>query len=271
MGAGLLRARQSVRADACRRAHRVLAAASTAFASFAAAGFPGCLHIADVGRVLVGPLLAAHGRVAVVIVDAMRADAARVVASEFSRALPERRPVWHWAVVEPPTRTAEAMAALALGRPVPGGSAFPGGGRSLVSPAGAGPAHGREPEPWPAPFGHLGYEVALLKQADRDHSAQELRDLWASPSPVMVAVAAALDERLHHSSVELAVLLDDASRAISRRALASLATLPPSAPIVLMADHGFRENPSWGKGPEGRYVHGGMSLEECVVPIIVAT
>jgi hypothetical protein len=37
-----------------------------------------------------------------------------------------------------------------------------------------------------------------------------------------------------------------------------------------LADHGFRENPSWGKGPEGRYLHGGTSLEECIVPVIVA-
>ena len=37
----------------------------------------------------------------------------------------------------------------------------------------------------------------------------------------------------------------------------------------MIADHGFRENPSWGRGPEGRYVHGGLSLEECVVPVAV--
>ena len=62
----------------------------------------------------------------------------------------------------------------------------------------------------------------------------------------MVAVASILDERLHHSSVELAVLLDDATRTIGQRVLASLVALPSSVPVVLMADHGFRENPSWG-------------------------
>jgi hypothetical protein len=111
----------------------------------------------------------------------------------------------------------------------------------------------------------------LLKGADRDYRAEQLRELWASSSPVMVAVASVLDERLHHSSVELAVLLDDATRTIEQRVLASLVALPSSVPVVLMADHGFRENPSWGKGPEGRYVHGGTSLQECVVPVVVAS
>jgi hypothetical protein len=83
-------------------------------------------------------------------------------------------------------------------------------------------------------------------------------------------VASCLDERLHHSSVELATLLDDAARAISKRLLASLVVLPPEVPVALLADHGFRENRFWGKGPEGRYIHGGTSLEDCVVPVVVA-
>jgi hypothetical protein len=260
-------------------AGRLLAAAGTAFSDIAEAGFPGCLLFADVGRAVIDPLLAVHGRVAVVLVDAMRADASRLVAAELAAALPGRRLEWRWAVVPAPTRTAEAMAALALGRPVPAGSAptFAGSVPAGWVAAGAGWAGAEEGgaggsgEPWPAPFGHLGYEVALLKGADRDDRAQQLRDLWASRSPVMVAVASALDERLHHSSVELAVLLDDASRTISRRVLASLVAVPRSVPVVLMADHGFRENPVWGKGPEGRYVHGGTSLEECVVPVVVAS
>jgi hypothetical protein len=195
----------------------------------------------------------------------MRADAASLVAAELARVLPLRKLDWHWAVVPAPTRTAESVAALALGRPVPAGSApssHPSAGVNDV--AGQGQGGG-------APFGHLGYEVALLKGADRDYQAEHLRELWASKSPVMVAVASALDERLHHSSVELAVLLDDATRTIAQRVLASLVTLPSSVPVVLMADHGFRENPSWGRGPEGRYVHGGTSLQECVVPVVVAT
>ncbi len=31
----------------------------------------------------------------------------------------------------------------------------------------------------------------------------------------------------------------------------------------------FRENPAWGRGREGRYTHGGLSLEESVVPVAV--
>jgi hypothetical protein len=235
--------------DFRRGAERLMRAADGLFCDFARTGFPGCLGVADIGRVVIDPLLGASGRVAVVLVDAMRADAGRLLAAELARALPERQFEWRWAVVPAPTRTAEAMAALSLGHPVPAGSAA------------SGPNF---------PFGHLGYEVALLKGADRDDKAGRLRELWASSSPVMVAVASALDERLHHSSVELATLLDDAARTVSRRLLASLVALPAGAPVVLMADHGFRENPSWGKGPEGRYLHGGTSLEECVVPVVVA-
>jgi len=39
---------------------------------------------------------------------------------------------------------------------------------------------------------------------------------------------------------------------------------------VVLADHGFRENPGWGRGREGRYKHGGASLEESVVPVATA-
>ena len=242
---------------------RLLAGADAALARHAEAGFPGCLSLPEVGRTVIGPLLEAGGKVAVVLVDAMRADAGQFLAGELARALPGRRLRWHWAVVPAPTRTAEAVASLALGRPVPRGS---------VSEAGwAGGAANGTREAALTPFEHLGYEVALLKRADRDHNAGQLRELWASASPVMVAVASALDERLHHSSLELAVLLDDAVRSISQRIFASLSVLPLSVPVVLLADHGFRENPAWGKGPEGRYVHGGTSLEECVVPVIVAS
>lgn len=243
-------------------ARRLTAAADGALSRYAETGFPGCLPLPEVGASVIRPLLETSGKVAVVLVDAMRADASQLFAGELARVLPGRRLRWHWAVVPEPTRTAEAMAGLALGRPVPAGSAAEATGEW---------AGRRERKAALAPFEHLGYEVALLKRADRDHNAVQLRELWASPSPVMVAVASALDERLHHSSLELAVLLDDAVRSISQRVFASLAALPASVPVVVLADHGFRENPSWGKGPEGRYLHGGTSLEECIVPVIVAS
>lgn len=243
-------------------ARRLMATADSAFSRYGESGFPGCLLLSEVGETVVKPLLEEAGKVAVVVVDAMRADAGRLAAGELSRLLPGRHLHWHWAVVPEPTRTTEAMAALALGRPVPAGSLGGGPGRW---------ADANEHEPALRPFEHLGYEVALLRRADRDHNSIQLRELWASPSPVMVAVASALDERLHHSSLELAVLVDDAVRSISQRVFASLSALAASVPVVLLADHGFRENPSWGKGPEGRYVHGGTSLEECVVPVIVAS
>ena len=36
---------------------------------------------------------------------------------------------------------------------------------------------------------------------------------------------------------------------------------------MVLADHGFRENRWWGRGSEARYAHGGLSLEESVVPV----
>lgn len=64
-------------------------------------------------------------------------------------------------------------------------------------------------------------------------------------------------------------MLEEATVALGRRVVPSLAALPGGVPLVLLADHGFRENLSWGRGPEGRYVHGGTSLEECVIPVVV--
>ena len=109
----------------------------------------------------------------------------------------------------------------------------------------------------------------MLLGADRDDRTGELRALWESGPPISVAVATGVDERLHRTSVELAGLLDEAAAALRRRVLPSLAALPGAVPLVLIADHGFRENPAWGRGPEGRYIHGGVSLEECVVPVVV--
>jgi len=82
-------------------------------------------------------------------------------------------------------------------------------------------------------------------------------------------VATGADERLHRTSVELAALLDEATAALGRRGVPSLAVLPAEVPLAVLADHAFRENPTWGRGPEGRYAHGGTSLEECVIPIVV--
>ncbi|HET7487984.1 MAG TPA: DUF6079 family protein [Acidimicrobiales bacterium] len=231
-------------------ARRVLSAVDARFRLHADAGFPGCLPIWEVGAAVVAPLLAQHGRVGVLLVDAMRADAARLVARLVADALPGRPVAWRWAVVPHPTRTAESVAALRLGRPVPAGSASHSG-------------------PGDVPFAHLGYEGAVLVRADRDHSTDDLKELWASGPPVSVAVATGIDERLHRTSVELAALLDDSVAGVARRVVPSLVSLPASVPLVVLADHGFRENPSWGRGPEGRYVHGGTSPEECVVPVVL--
>ncbi|MDP9387463.1 MAG: hypothetical protein M3Q48_05905, partial [Actinomycetota bacterium] len=232
-------------------AARLLRGVDEQFQAGAGDDFAGCLRIWEVGQAVVAPLLAARGRVAVLLVDAMRVDLAAHVVPLLAEALPGRPSRRRWAVVPEPTRTAEAVAALHLGRPVPAGSA----------PAHPGPDH--------APFAHLGYEADVLLGADRDDRTPDLRTLWASGPPISVAVATGVDERLHRTSVELAALIDEATTALRRRVVPSLTALPPTVPLVVLADHGFRENPHWGHGPEGRYVHGGTSLEECVVPVVV--
>ncbi len=234
-------------------ARRLLGEADAAFRRLADAGFPGCLAIWEVGELVVQPLLEAHGRVAVLLVDAMRADIGQCLADRLRRQLPRRVVTRRWAVVPAPTRTAEALTAMATGVPVPAGS--------------AGDVRGGSPI---VPFGHLGYEASMLVGADRDHHATDLRQLWTDGSPLSVAVATGVDERLHRTSSELAGLLSDVLSGLERRVVPSLSFLPDQVPLVVVADHGFRENPSWGLGPEGRYVHGGTSLEESVVPVFVA-
>jgi hypothetical protein len=234
----------------CRSAGRLLRAVDAEFASHAGDGFAGCLRVWEVGDAVVGPLLSAHGRVAVLLVDAMRADLSNRVVDMIGQVMHSRSVRRRWAVVPAPTRTAESVAALHLGRPVPGGSALaPGSPR--------------------APFAHLGYDAEVVLGADRDQMARELRRWWASGPPISIAVATAVDERLHRTSVELTGLLDEASTGLGRRVIPSLSAIPDAVPLVVLADHGFRENPNWGQGPEGRYVHGGTTLEECVVPVVV--
>jgi hypothetical protein len=232
-------------------AERLLGVIDKDFGSYADAGFPGRLRVWEIGDAVVAPLLRKHGRVGVLIIDAMRADLAGRVVELITATLPGRPVERHWAVVPSPTRTAEAIAAMRLGRPVGAGSV---------------PAH---PARGDVAFAHLGYEAVAVVGADRDAHTTEVTSLWASGPPISVAVATGVDERLHRTSVELAGLLEESAAALARRVVPSLSALDRNVPLVVMADHGFRENPAWGQGPEGRYVHGGTSLEECVVPVVV--
>jgi hypothetical protein len=176
------------------------------------------------------------------------------VMATIAAALPGRTAQWRWAVVPSPTRTAESIAAMHLGRPVAAGE--------VPRPTGNG-------ERQLVPFAHLGYEAQVVVGIDRDARSAEADRLWAKGPPISVAVATGVDERLHRTSVELAALLDEAAVALKRRVVPSLAALPDAVPLVVLADHGFRENRFWGQGPQGRYVHGGTSLEECVIPVVV--
>lgn len=238
-------AMQSVRLAAA----RTLGAADDAYGRHADAGFPGCLRIWEVGAAVVAPLLAVHDRVAVLIVDAMRADVWNGFRASLAPALPGRPLRQAWAVVPQPTRTREAIAALYLGRPVA---------------AGSGPDATTDLGP---PFSHLGFESTALVGVDRDGSAAALRDLWAGGARIAVAVATGVDEALHRSSADVASLLDEVVAGLERRIVPTLHALPAGVPLVVLADHGFRENRSWGRGPGSRYGHGGLSLEESVIPV----
>ncbi len=233
-------------------ARRALAGADAAFAVHAGAGFPGCLRIWEVGSVVMATLLARHERVAVLVVDAMRVDVWLRLRPLLVAALPGRALREAWAVVPEPTRTREAMASLYLGRPVAAGS-------GPETPSDLGP-----------PFAHLGFEASSLVGVDRDGAAASLRDLWAGAAGgprITVAVATGVDEALHRSSSDVASLLDEAVAGLERRLVPTLQALPAGVPLVVLADHGFRESRSWGRGPGGRYGHGGPSLEESVVPV----
>ncbi|MDQ4069623.1 MAG: hypothetical protein M3203_09185, partial [Actinomycetota bacterium] len=235
-----------------RAAARTLRAADAAFCSYGDGAFPGCLRIWEVGRAVVAPLLQVHERVAVLLVDAMRADVWARLQPSLAAALPGRPFRQQWAVVPEPTRTREAMAALYLGRPVAAGS-------GPDSPADLGP-----------PFSHLGFEAAVVVGVDHDGSAPALRDLWAGEGAcarITVAVATGVDEALHRSSSDVATLVDEAATGLERRVVPTLHALPTEVPLVVLADHGFRESRAWGRGPGGRYAHGGLSLEESVVPV----
>jgi Family of unknown function (DUF6079) len=231
--------------DATRRR---LAEAEGAFQEAARRDWPGCLRIWEVGEAVVAPLLAEHRRVAVLLVDAMRADLWLRLRERMLAALPGRELTERWAVVPEPTRTAEAVASLSLGRRV--------GGGELTGP--------RE---LPAPFASLGAPSSLLVGADANGMGGEARERWRSGPAVTVVVATGVDELLHHTPVELTALLEESATALERRVLPTLEALPEGVPLVVLADHGFRENRWWGRGSETRYAHGGLSLEESVVPV----
>jgi Family of unknown function (DUF6079) len=229
-------------------ARRRLDEADDRFRAAARADWPGCLRIWEVGEVVVAPLLREHGRVAVLLVDAMRADLWLRLRDRVREALPGRTLVERWAVVPEPTRSAEAVAALYLGRRVSGGEL-------------AGPGD------LPRPFAQLGAPSAALMAADADGRGAEVRERWRSGPPLTVAVATGVDERLHRTPVELTALLAESALALERRIVPTLEALPEAVPLVVLADHGFRENRWWGRGSEARYAHGGLSLEESVVPV----
>lgn len=63
--------------------------------------------------------------------------------------------------------------------------------------------------------------------------------------------------------------MTEAATALERHVLPHLDALPTTVPLVVLADHGFRENRSWRRGSPDRYAHGGLSLVESVAPVAV--
>jgi hypothetical protein len=230
-------------------AARVEASADRALAAAAVAGegFPGCLRVWEVGEAVVAPLLRTHRRVAVLLVDAMRADLWLRLREPLRCALPGRRLIERWAVVPAPTRTAEAVASLGLGRPVA-------------------PGELEDHHPLPVPFAHIGAATRVLVGIDGDVRVEDVEDLWRGGPEVSVGFATGVDHLLHHAPVDVESLLTEAATALERHVLPHLHALPAAVPLVVLADHGFRENRSWGRGSPDRYAHGGPSLVESVEP-----
>ena len=218
-------------------------------------GSPVACDIWEVGAAVVAPLLDVHGRVAVLVVDAMRVDVWSRSGHRSAEALPGRPLREAWAVVPEPTRTRESIAALYLGRPVAAGS-------GPDEPADLGP-----------PSAHLGFEAAALVGVDRDGSARRAAGpvgdgRTAMPRPPHRGSGGhSVDAALHRSSADVASLVEEAVAGLERRVVPTLHALPANVPLVVLADHGFRENRSWGRGSASRYGHGGLSLEESVIPV----
>ena len=150
--------------------------AEAAFRDHLRAGFAGSLRIWEVGRIVLQPLLASHGRVAVLIVDAMRADLWNRLRDNVASALAGRTLRQKWAVVPEPTRTTEAVAALYLGRPVP-----PGAGRKGVVTAQVKMA---ERSPWRQRQGRPAREPGSTAQPRREVLSVER---WRMPGSGIAA------------------------------------------------------------------------------------
>jgi hypothetical protein len=85
------------------------------------------------------------------------------------------------------------------------------------------------------------------------------------------ALVTGLDERLHHSRHDLLTLYDEAAPALAAALRPLVEGSPPGSLIVLAADHGFVESPSFRERDphaEPRYRHGGATPWEVIVPLV---
>ncbi|HEY3354159.1 MAG TPA: DUF6079 family protein [Polyangia bacterium] len=98
---------------------------------------------------------------------------------------------------------------------------------------------------------------------------EELADLALDDVPV--PRLAALDDRLHHSRLDLRALYDEAGAALAAALRPIVAGAPPRSLLVLCADHGFVEAPDFDdRDPHARprYRHGGATPWEVIVPLV---
>jgi hypothetical protein len=128
-------------------AARLLHAVDARFREHADGDFAGCLRIWEVGEAVVAPLLADHGRLAVLLIDAMRADLAARVVAAAAATLPGR-PVqsrWPWCRHPPEPQRQWPRCGPAGPSPAARCQRIP---RRPTSPS---PTSATTPPPWSAP------------------------------------------------------------------------------------------------------------------------
>ncbi|MDN5346443.1 MAG: hypothetical protein PWP65_7 [Clostridia bacterium] len=75
-----------------------------------------------------------------------------------------------------------------------------------------------------------------------------------------------IDAEVHRSSDDYLAFTEEIILKVQRRLLPFLEALPSGSLVVLFADHGFAINYNYRHKEEPRYLHGGCSLQEVLVP-----
>lgn len=81
-----------------------------------------------------------------------------------------------------------------------------------------------------------------------------------------------IDNKIHSTKDSLEIMAQEVLLQSKLLLQPYLESLPRNSVIVLFADHGFRTNPNWepsAKYDQPRYIHGGVSPEEVIVPLAI--